>query len=81
VKRQQQREDLGAEFVPRLFKSILSADRKCTAVFVADGKTKNGGWVEVRCDALDPEEIGVGRWVTTRTSWRTSSSREGQATS
>jgi hypothetical protein len=67
--------------VLRLFKSILSADRERTAVFLADVKAKNGGWVQVRYDALDPEEIGVGRWVTTRTSWRTSSSRAGQAIS
>jgi hypothetical protein len=54
--------------VLRLFKSILSAHRERTAVFLADVKAKNGGWVQVRYDALDPEEIGVGRWVTTRTS-------------
>src|SRR5262249_40968556 len=67
VKRQQQREDLGAEIVPHLFKSLLSTNRKRTAVFFADLKTKNAGWVEVHYNALDPEEIGVGRWGRRRT--------------
>jgi hypothetical protein len=61
--RQQQREDLGAELLPRLFKGIFSADRTRTALFIADLKTKERGWVEVHWDALEPEEIRVGRWV------------------
>ncbi|PYU10795.1 MAG: hypothetical protein DMG29_16885 [Acidobacteria bacterium] len=61
--RQQQREDLGAELLPRLFKSVLSTDRKPTALFAADLKTKDRGWTQVRFDALEPEEITVGRWA------------------
>ncbi len=62
-KRQQEREDLGAELLPRLFKGLLSTDRQHTAFFVADLKTKEKGWVEFRYDALDPEEITVGHWA------------------
>ncbi len=62
-KRQESREDVGAELVPRLFQSVLSADRKRTALFVADLKTKEKDWVHVRHDALEPEEVRVGRWV------------------
>ncbi len=62
VKRQQQREDLGAAHVPRLFKSVLSGDRKRTAFFLADLKTKDKGWVEAVDDAMEPEEISLGRW-------------------
>ena len=62
AKRQQEREDLGAEYLPRLFKSVLSPDRKRTAYFLADLKTKEKGWVEVRDDAMQPEEIRIGRW-------------------
>jgi hypothetical protein len=63
AKRQQTREDLGAELLPRLFKSVLSTDRKRTAVFFANLKTKEKGWVEFRFDALQPEEVSVGRWL------------------
>jgi Peptidase family M1 domain len=62
VKRQAEREDLGAEYLPRLFKSVLSPDRKRTAYFLADLKTKEKGWVEVRYDAMQLEEARVGRW-------------------
>lgn len=60
--RQRDREEVGAELLPRLFKSILSADRKRTGFFAADLKTR-AGWIHVRYDALDAEEIKVGRWV------------------
>jgi len=63
AKRQQEREDLGAEYLPRLFKSVMSPDRKRTAFFLADLKTKEKSWVEVRYDAMQPEELRVGRWV------------------
>src|SRR6266852_6304244 len=33
-----------------------------TAYFLADFKTKERGWVEVRYDAMQPEQIRVGRW-------------------
>lgn len=62
AKRQKEREDLGAEYLPRLFKSVLSSDPKHSAYFLADLKTKEKGWVEVRDDAMQLEEIRVGRW-------------------
>jgi len=62
AKRQKEREDLGAEYLPRLFKSVMSGDRKRTAYFLADLKTKDKGWVEIRDDAMQLEEIRVGRW-------------------
>lgn len=61
--RQQAREDVGAELLPRLFKSVLSSDRKRTALFAADLKTNEKGWIHVRFDALDPEEVTAGRWT------------------
>jgi len=63
AKRQQEREDLGAEYLPRLFKGVMSPDRKRMAYFLADLKTKEKSWVEVRYDAMQPEEMRVGRWV------------------
>jgi hypothetical protein len=63
AKRQAEREDLGAGYLPRLFKSVLSPDRQRTAYFLADFKTKERGWVEVRGDAMQLEEIRVGRWA------------------
>jgi peptidase M1-like protein len=62
AKRQQEREDLGAEYLPRLFKSVMSGDRKRTSYFLAELKTKDKGWVEVRDDAMQLEEIRIGRW-------------------
>ncbi len=63
LKRQDAREGVGAELVPRLFKSVLSNDRKRTAFFAADLKTNEKGWIHARLDLLDEEEITVGRWV------------------
>ena len=62
-KRQDDREDNGAEIVPRIFKGLLSADAKRTAYFAADVKTDDKGWVLARFDALEPEEVSVGRWT------------------
>jgi Peptidase family M1 domain len=62
AKRQKEREDLGESSMPRLLQSILSADRAHTAYFLADVKTEKG-WVEVRDDALNPEDMALGRWV------------------
>jgi Peptidase family M1 domain len=62
VKRQQEREELGAEYLPRLFKSVMSGDPKRTAYFLAELKTKGKGWVEVRDDFMELEEIRIGRW-------------------
>jgi hypothetical protein len=61
--RQKTREDLGESAVPRLFQGILSADRARTAYFLAELKMAGKDWVELHDDALDPEEIGIGRWV------------------
>ncbi|MBI3663556.1 MAG: hypothetical protein HY234_10985 [Acidobacteria bacterium] len=61
--RQQEREDVGVELLPRLFKSVLSGDPKRTALFAADVKTAEKGWVHLRFDALQPEEILVGRFA------------------
>ncbi len=63
AKRQQEREDAGAEYVPKLFKSLMSPDKKHTAYFVIDLNTKEMGWIEVRYDAMQPEEFRLGRWV------------------
>jgi hypothetical protein len=60
--RQRDREEVAAEYLPRLFKSVLSPDRQRTAYFLADFKTKEKGWVEVRYDAMQPEQVRVGRW-------------------
>jgi Peptidase family M1 domain len=61
--RMQQNEDLGAAFLPRLFKSVMGADRTKSALFLADVKTAEHGWIEALYDASEPEEINVGRWV------------------
>ena len=63
AKRQKDREDLGESAVPRLWQGVLSADRVRTAYFLADLKVAGKDWVEFHEDALDPEEITVGRWV------------------
>jgi hypothetical protein len=64
VKRQNEREDIAAAIVPRIFAGVLSGDHARTAYFDADVKSTSG-WVLARYDALDPEEISIGRW----TSW------------
>jgi hypothetical protein len=61
--RMQQNEDLGAAFLPRLFKSVMGANRAKSALFLADVKTSEHGWIEAMYDASEPEEIRVGRWV------------------
>lgn len=58
----EQNEDLGASFLPRLFKSATSTDRAKGALFLADVKSDEFGWVEALYDASDPEEVSVGRW-------------------
>jgi Peptidase family M1 domain len=63
AKRQRDREDLGESSVPRLLQAVLSADRVRTAYFLADLKVAGKDWVEFHENALEPEEIGVGRWV------------------
>jgi hypothetical protein len=61
--RQKTREDLGQSALPRLFQGVLSADRVRTAYFLAELKLAGKDWVEFSDDALDPEEVGIGRWV------------------
>lgn len=61
--RQRTREDLAAEIVPRIYEGVVSADRKQSAYFLADLKTSNFGWVLARYDALEPEEISIGRYI------------------
>ena len=56
AKRQQERESLGAEQLPRLFKSVMSPDRKRTGYFLADLKSKDKSWIEICDDAMQPEE-------------------------
>jgi hypothetical protein len=63
AKRQKDREDLGESAMPRLLQGILSVDHSRTAFFLADLKVAGKDWVEFRDDALEAEEIGVGRWV------------------
>lgn len=61
--RQRAREDLAAEIVPRIYQGVVSADHKQTAYFAADMKTNNMGWVLTRYDALVPEEVSIGRYI------------------
>jgi hypothetical protein len=61
--RMQQNEDLGAAFLPRLFKSVMATDRTKSALFVADMKTAEHGWVNAMFDASTPEEVSIGKWT------------------
>lgn len=61
--RMQENEDLGAAFLPRLFKSVMATDRTKSALFLADMEVTDNDWVEASDDASEPEEIRVGRWA------------------
>jgi hypothetical protein len=61
-KRQTERENVAAEIVPRVFLGVLSGDRARTAYFAGEFKTQLYGWVMAKYDALDPEQVFVGRW-------------------
>ncbi|HKM91689.1 MAG TPA: M1 family aminopeptidase [Candidatus Acidoferrales bacterium] len=63
ARRQLAREDVGGQYLPRLFKSVLSGDPKRTAYFLADLKADDGKWVEIVDDAMEPEEMLVSRWT------------------
>jgi len=63
AKRQREREDLGESALPRLLQGIIAADRKSAAYFLADLKLAGKDWVEFSEDALEPEDVRVGRWV------------------
>jgi len=65
AKRQQTREDLGESALPRMFEAVLSPDASRTGFFLADLKITDKGWIEVKYDSENPEEIRVGRWVDT----------------
>ncbi len=56
-------EDLGAEFLPSLFKSVMAADRSKSAIFMTDVKTDQHGWVNALYEADRPEDISLGRWA------------------
>lgn len=60
--RQQDREDKAAELLPRLLKNLLAADKKRNAFFAADLDTRDKGWIHIRHDALEIEEVFVGKW-------------------
>ncbi len=60
--RQQAREDLAAQIVPRIFEGALSSDHAKTAYFAADLKTNSAGWILATYDALELEEVTVGRY-------------------
>ncbi len=61
--RQRTREDLAAQVEPRIFEGILSGDRQKTAYFMADMKTNSQGWVMATYDALNLEEVTIGRYA------------------
>jgi hypothetical protein len=62
VGRQREREDLGSELLPRLFQSVMSEERSLRPLFAADLKTTRKGWIRIRFDALNSEELDVGQW-------------------
>src|SRR5712692_7902769 len=62
ITREKEREEASEPLLPRLFKGILSYAHRRTSLFAADLKTNKKGWIHVRLDALDREEITVGRW-------------------
>lgn len=57
------RESYGGELVPRIVKGLLSENKNETALFYADVKVPERGWIFAEMDALDPEEIELGRWL------------------
>jgi len=61
VSRLEERGNAGMPDTPRLFKSILSGDRKQTALFAADLKTDQKGWIYVSVYSPVGEEVTVGR--------------------
>lgn len=60
--RQQTREDLAAQIVPRIVEGLLSSDHTKTAYFAAEVKTSSEGWILATYDALKLEEVTVGRY-------------------
>lgn len=62
IERQQAREEVGAELLPRLLQGVLADSSARPSFFAADFKTTQKGWIHVRFDPEDTEEITVGRW-------------------
>jgi len=63
--RQQQREEAGYDLKRKLLRSLFSEDHARTALFFADLKTSEKGWMTVNYDALGAEEIKVEHWIGT----------------
>jgi hypothetical protein len=63
VSRQKERQELGQSVLPRMLQGVMSADRKRSAFFLADLKVSGKEWVQFSYDAMEPEEISIGRWV------------------
>jgi len=57
------RESFGAEVLPRLVQGVVSTNKKQTEFFLAEMKTSEKDWVLAVLDALDPEEVRIGRWI------------------
>jgi hypothetical protein len=62
VERQKYREENGLEMLPRLFQAVLSKNPKPANYFAAELKTKNHGWMLVRFDPNELEQVDVRRW-------------------
>jgi hypothetical protein len=62
LSRQREREEIGAELVPRLLRSVMTEERSRCTLFAADLKTAQKGWIHIRFDTLESEEISVGQW-------------------
>jgi hypothetical protein len=60
--RMDEQESNGTSLKPRVFESLLSAEPAQDALFFADLKTRDKGWVEFKYDAREIEEVSVGRW-------------------
>jgi hypothetical protein len=60
--RQHQREDDGENLDARLYKGLFSANRQKTGLFYVEVRAQGAGWVEAKYDAMEPEEVSIGRW-------------------
>ena len=61
--RQKSREDLGESSLPRMLIGVSSGNLARSAYFLADLKIEGKHWVEFRDDALQPEQIRIGRFA------------------
>lgn len=64
AQRMAQSEEMGMALLPQLLKSVMAGDRTKSALFFADLKTDDKGWVEAEDDAASAEEISLGRFQT-----------------